>query len=490
MFLILDGVGAHYGQLTRAMRAAIVTGQLSAGTKMPSSRALAEELNYSRTTVLASYDQLRAEGYIDGRAGSGTYVSTLASEAIVQAPVGAWSVVAPSRFASRVREQSEWSMAPSRRKLRFDMQYASSLINPGLGASWARRLARAATEMPFGYGVDQGLLALREQICRYVAKSRNIQTTPDRVIIVSGTQQALALCSRVLVDEGDAIAMEEPHYCAARQQFAAHGARVLLMPTDSDGLVCRALPTAAPRLILVTPAHQFPSGAVMSLPRRLQLLNYAGARFCWIVEDDFDGGLHHESKPLPPMRSLDRNDRVIHFGTLSRMMFDSLGLSYMIVPEALRDDFVHAKNLVDFPCSAIDQLALAHFMDDGGFERHMRFVHKELRVRHRAMIDGLRCYAGERVKIAGAHSGMHLVGWMPDYDHDEVETLVASAAHRGLGLYSIARFYQVRPSTPGLVLGYAALSKAQIRDALQLFGECLNTIDARAQRLMEVGGDS
>jgi GntR family transcriptional regulator/MocR family aminotransferase len=363
------------------------------------------------------------------------------------------------------------------------MQYASSLINPGLGASWARRLARAATETAFGYGVDQGLPFLREQICRYVAKSRGIQTTPDRVIVVSGTRQALALCSRVLVDEGETIAIEDPQYFGTRQQFAAYGARVLPMPTDNEGLICRALPTAAPRLILVTPAHQFPSGTVMSLQRRLQLLNYAGARFCWIVEDDYDGGLHHDSQPLSPMRALDRNDRVIHVGTLSRVMFGSLRFGYMIVPEALRDDFVHAKNLADFSFSAIDQLALAHFMDDGGFERHIRFVHKELRVRHRAMIEGLRCYAGERVKIAGAHSGMHLVGWMPDYDHDEVETPLASAADCGLGLYSIARFYLVRPSTPGLVLGYAALSVTQIRDALQLFGECLNTIDARARRL-------
>jgi GntR family transcriptional regulator/MocR family aminotransferase len=198
------------------------------------------------------------------------------------------------------------------------------------------------------------------------------------------------------------------------------------------------------------------------------------------VEDDYDGELRYDSSPLPALRSLDGDDRVIYVGTFSKVMFGALRLGYMVLPEALCDDFINAKYLCDRGNPAIEQAALAHFMEDGGFERHLRYMTRELNARRRELIAGLQQYAGDRVQIADAHAGMHVTVWLPDYDHAQVDALIADAHERGLGLYSIAPHYRTAPAVPGLILGYCGLSKAQLHEAMQLFGECLDAVDAAA----------
>ena len=482
MFLELDGQGPQYRQLIRALRAAILSGRLPAHARLPSTRELALELGCSRITALAAYEQLRTDGYIDGQVGSGSYVNALPIETMPQSQVGTTSITAQSRYAERARQFQGLSIAERHRGVRFDMQYGSSHINPSLSAIWARELSRAATQSPLGYGADQGLLALREQVCSYLSLRRGIQTSVDRVLIVSGTEQAIALTARVLINEGDTVAIEEPHYWGASQQFSAHGTRLLPIRSDNEGLLCSELPAVAPRLVLVTPAHQFPSGAVLSLTRRIELLSYADKAPCWIVEDDYDSELRYDSQPLATLHSLDNRDRVIYVGTLSKVMFGALRLGYMVLPQALRDDFVNAKCLDDRGCPTIEQAALAHFMEDGGFERHLRYITRELRSRRRELIEGLHRHAGERVEIGGTHAGMHVVVWLPDYNHAQIDALITLACERGLGLHSIAPHYNERPVVPGLMLGYCGLSNVQLRDATQLFGKCLDAIDAIARR--------
>lgn len=488
MFLQLDGDGAHYGQLIRAIRAAILSGRLTGGIKLPSSRALALEMGCSRTTVFAAYEDLRAEGYITGRPGSGSYVSTSTIKVLPTLLASRRLAAPPSRLAMRAQQQKEWPVPPRHPSLRFDMRCGSSQINPVLGAIWARELTWAATHTAADLGSAWGLPALREQICQHLALRRGVQVTPDRVLIISGPQQAIALSAQTLLNEGDTVVLEDPHCIEARQQFEVYGANTIPIATDNDGLVCSALPTAPPRLIVVGPAYQFPSGSLMSLSRRIELLNYAENKSCWILEFDTDSELRCDSKPLAPLCSLDRSDMVIYAGTLSKLMFGPLQLGYMVLPEMMQDAFAVAKSLDDFSCSAIQQAALAHFMANGGFERHLRHVHRELHARHREMIEGLHRHAGQRVEVAGTPVGMHLIVWLPHYDHMQLEALIALASERGLGLYSIAPHYQVRPASPGLLLGYGALSKAQLRDAMQLFGECLDTLDATAQQRMRAVG--
>ena len=480
MFLELDGHGPHYSQLTRAMKSAILSGRLAAGARLPPTRVLAEDLGVSRITVLTAYEQLRAEGYIVGRVGSGSYVSTSQADPMPPRRTTPRSIAPLTRYAKRARQLADWSITAKHRDRRLDMQYGRPQVNPTLGAIWGRELAWAATHTKLDCTNIQGLPALREQICDYVARRRGIRTSPDQVLIVGGTQQAVALTSRVLLDEGDEVALEEPHYFSASQQFSAHGASLLAIPTDHEGLVCSALPKQAPRLVMVTPSHQFPAGPALSLSRRQELLRYARETGCWIMEDDYDNELRYDASALPALRSLDGDDRVIYVGTFSRVMFGALRLGYMVLPEALCGDFINAKYLCDRGSPAIEQAALAHFMEYGGFERHLRYVTRELGARRRELIAGLQQHAGDRVQIADSHAGMHVTAWLPNYDHAQVDALIADAHERGLGLYSIAPHYRKPPDVPGLALGYCGLSRAQLQEAMQLFGECLDAVDAAA----------
>lgn len=478
MFLILDGDGPQYSQLTRAMRGAILSGRITAGRRLPPTRQLAQELGFSRTTVLSAYEQLRAEGFIESRAGSGSYVAEL--QASLPPPPTARAVVPPSRYAGRARAMQVRRVARLQHGMRYNLQHGHPLINPSLSETWGRELARAAAYTATKSVSPQGLRALRVQICEYLAQRRGLQTVPENILIVSGTQQALSLAARVLLNEGDAVVLEEPHYFGAYQTMLAHGARVCAVPVDHEGLLCASLPKPSPPLICVTPSHQFPTGAAMSLQRRLELLRHATTQRCWILEDDYDGDLGHASQAVAALRSLDQDDRVIYVGTLSKVMFGSIRLAYMVLPTALRDDFINAKFLSDFSCSGIEQAALAHFMESGGFERHLRLVRKELKLRREELIRGLRHHGGERVDIAESSAGMHVVIWLHGYDHPRMQALIDLARERGLGLYPIAPHYIEAPARAGLLMGYGSLSAQELRDAMQLFGGCLDEMDRRA----------
>lgn len=479
MFLELDGHGPHYAQLIRVLKSSILDGRMAAGSRLPPTRELALELELSRTTVLAAYEQLRAEGFINGRVGSGSYVAGLQLAPLLRRIANSADTAA-SRYAERARQFRERRIGRLHFGLRYDLRYGDPLTNPALNAAWGRELARAAAYSPLTVTGAWGLLALRQQICEYLARRRGLQAQPDDILIVTGTQQAYALCARVLLDEGDTAVLEEPRYFGAYHILVAHGARLCPVRSDDDGLVCHELPEAAPKLICVTPSHQFPTGAVMSLSRRMELLRYAESKRCWIVEDDYDGEFRYDAHPLAALRSLDEGDRVIYAGTFSKTLFGALRMGYLVLPAALRDDFITAKYLSDVSSPGIEQAALAHFMESGGFERHLRHARKELRTRREAMIAGLHRYAGDRVRIVHSPAGMHVVAWLNGYDHDRAEALITHAHDRGLGLYPMAPHYFTPPAQPGLLLGYCSLSVAELREAMQLFGECLDTVPACA----------
>ncbi len=479
MFLELDGHGPQYAQLIRALKSAILDGRMAAGSRLPPTRELALEQGISRTTVLAAYEQLRAEGFIQGRVGSGSYVTGLQLTPSTRRVVNA-AEPAASRYAERARRFRERRIARMHFGLRYELRYGDPLTNPTLNAAWGRELARAAAYSSLTVTGSWGLLALREQICHYLARRRGLAARPEDILIVTGTQQAHALCARVLLDEGDTAVLEEPHYFGAYHVLAAHGAQLHPVRCDDDGLVCSELPEAPPKLICVTPSHQFPTGAVLSLPRRLELLRYAANKRCWILEDDYDGEFRYDAHPLAALRSLDEGDRVIYAGTFSKTLFGTLRLGYLVLPAALREDFITAKYLCDVSSPGIEQAALAHFMESGGFERHLRHARKELHARREAVIAGLKRHAGDRVRIVHSPAGMHVVAWLEGYDHERAEMLIEYAHARGLGLYPMAPHYFVPPPCPGLLLGYCSLSVTELREAMQLFGECLNAVPAKA----------
>ena len=476
MYLELDGRGPLYDQLTRALKASILDGRIAAGTQLPPTRELAQELEISRTTVLAAYEQLRAEGFIDGRVGSGSFVSQLQTRPSVHPNRG--PIDAPSRYAQRARAACNWEIPRLHRGLRYNLEYGYPMINPALHNAWGRELARAAAYTRLNAIEAAGLGVLRKQTCDYLARRRGIQAQPEDILIVSGTQQAINLVARVLVNEGDPVVLEEPHYFLAHQALIAHGAELVAVRTDEHGLVCDELPAQAPRLIYVTPSHHFPSGAVLSMQRRLDLLHYAERQQCWVLEDDYDGEFRYDAHPLAALRSLDEQDRVIYVGTFSKVMFGGLRLAYMVMPAALRADLINAKYLGDMACPVIEQAALARFMEDGGFERHLRASRKELKARREALIAGLKEHARERVQIVDTPAGMHLLVWLRDYDAARREALVAYAHDHGLGLHPVSPLYLHAPERQGLLLGYCSLSVNELREATRLFGQCLDHMEA------------
>jgi GntR family transcriptional regulator/MocR family aminotransferase len=478
MYLQLDGQGPLHVQLARAMREAILDGRLKPGARLASTRLVSRELGLSRTTVLAAYEQLRAEGVIAGKVGSGSYVSTVLTSA--PAPTAPTALAPPSRYAQRMQDALRRPAPSTSSHLRYHMQYGAPLINPALTTAWSRELAHAARYTDPHYPDPQGLPRLREAICDYLARRRGVRTDPGRVLIVNGTQQALTLTARVLLDEGDPVVLEEPRYFGAYHVYRTHGAELLPVPVDGEGLVCARLPERAPRLAFVTPSHQFPSGAVMSLRRRMELLRYAQRHACWVVEDDYDSEFRYDVHPLPALRAMDEHDQVIYIGTFSKALLGSLRLGYMVLPSALCDYFKRAKWLDDMGASSIEQAALANFMHGGAFERHLRRASQMLKARRTVLIEGLRRHAGDRLEINDSHAGMHLVAWLRDMDHAQCEALIEYASGQGLGLHPIAPSYFSPPPRPGLLLGYAGLSVAELQAAAALLGHCLRTLPAAA----------
>jgi GntR family transcriptional regulator/MocR family aminotransferase len=489
MFLQLDSQGPRYAQLTRALKNAILTGRCAPATRLPATRSLARDLDLSRNTVLAAYEQLAAEGFIEGRIGSGCYVAEFAQGAAVPQPAPARPATprktearAPrlSRRGQRMRDLYDRTI-PGRqhRGLRYNLQYGVPMTNPQLASAWRRELNHAAAHAFTDYPDPAGLLGLREQVCDYLARRRGIVATPDDVLIVSGTQQAFALAADVLLDEGDQVVIEDPHYQGARQVLQASGAEVLGCRVDHDGLVTDDLPRrTSARLAIVTPSHQFPTGAVLSLARRMELLAWAERVGCWLIEDDYDGEFRYDARPLAALKSLDRGERVIYIGTFSKVLFPSLRLGYMVLPPGLRDAFVAAKWLSDRGCPAIEQAALARLIASGAFERHLRATAKTLKTRRAALLSALRRHAGDAVEIADSSAGMHVVAWLPRLRHAQARELIERARARGLGVYSIAPYCMKPSPRPGLILGYADLPPADLEAAMRLFGECLCDVGA------------
>ncbi|RDZ26861.1 PLP-dependent aminotransferase family protein [Lysobacter silvisoli] len=474
MHLELDGRGPLQSQLVRALKEAVLSGRVAQGVRFPPTRALAQQLQVSRNTVLAAYEQLRAEGFMQGRVGSGSYVATPIVPA-VPAPAAPERLEPTSDYIRRLRACHDHTRMPGRRieGTRYSFQYGVPFTNPLLTSAWARALSHAALYTPPTYPTAHGNPALRAAACEYVAHRRGVIATPDDVIIVAGTQQAINLTARVLLDPGDAAVIEEPQYFATREALYTHGARLVPVPIDREGLRADRLPRTPPRLICVTPSHQFPTGRLMSLQRRLALLDYARRHDCWIFEDDYDGEFRYDAQPHAALRSLDECGRVIYVGSFSKVLFPSLRLGYIVVPPALRDDFISAKWVDDFGSPAIEQAALAQFMADGSFERHLRRTGKTLKQRRTALLEGLREHCGEYLEIEDSHAGMHLLVWLRGRNAAQGEALIAHASRRALGLYSIAPYYLHAPDRAGLLMGFGAMSVTEIGEAAKLFGECL-----------------
>lgn len=332
------------------------------GTLLPSTRALAAELGVARSTVTTAFEQLLAEGYIESRQGTRARVASSPSAMSARPAEASPAMPAPqlSRFGHAAMALP-MRYAPPQAGLSADFRYGdlSPLEFPAL--AWKQSLNAAALSRPerLAYGDPCGLPRLREALCAYVWRARGIRCDPGQIIITSGSQQALDLCARILLDPDEAFAIEEPCYLMARQVFAATGATAIPVPVDAAGMLVSHLDDITARLVYVTPSHQYPLGGVMPLQRRQALLAWANAANAYIVEDDYDGEYRYDIKPVPPLQTLGDGGRVIYVGTVSKTLSPTLRLGYMVVPPTLHRAVAKAKELTDRHASVIDQAALA-----------------------------------------------------------------------------------------------------------------------------------
>jgi GntR family transcriptional regulator / MocR family aminotransferase len=470
MHLTLDKKGTLYDQIARATKLEILEGRIVAGTRLPSTRTLATALGVARKSVLQAYELLCAEGLAIARGGSGTRVAKV-SPATRPPPQ---AQVPLSSYATRVQSLPPITLAGAHvsGRPKYNLLYGEPLIDSGLFHSWRRKLAAAALRAGPAYPAAGGYLPLRRAIADYLARRRGVLCSAADILIVGGTQQALTLVERVLLDAGERVVVEDPHYQLALHSLLAHGAQLINGPTDDEGLIVRELPHRRTRLVFVTPSHQFPSGVVMSLNRRLDLLKWAARTGSWIFEDDYDTEFHAGSRPLPALRSLDLADRVLYVGSFSKTLFPSLRLGYIVCPAALRDALYKAKLLDDLGSPSVEQAALATFIQSRQYEKHLRKSVKELINRRRTVVDALQRLAGSHIEIGPHQSGMHFVVWFRHLDFDELDAFIERAKSLGLGLHPIHPYYRERPARPGLLIGYAGLSAGQLKTAVELFARC------------------
>ncbi|HWY67082.1 MAG TPA: PLP-dependent aminotransferase family protein [Terriglobales bacterium] len=470
---------ALHEQIYDAYRTAIIDRSLRAGQRVPSTRMLAGELGISRIPILNAYAQLLAEGYFEGRVGAGTVVSKSLPDQVT--PI-------------RLRTVPSSKKAPRGPRV---LSKRSSLLSPFNNVAWSRgwgpfgvsqvafdqfpfriwnslvtRHCRKVRAESLDYGSPMGSIDLREAVAAYLRTARGVRCEADHIIIVSGSQQALEISTRVLLDPGSSVWMEEPGYRLARSVFAFNGCQIVPVPVDSEGLNVAAGVKQCPnaRAAFVSPSHQYPLGVTMSASRRLQLLDWAEGSGSWIIEDDYDSEYRYENMPIPSLQGLDSNSRVIYIGTFSKVLFPSLRLGYIVLPPDLVERFLAARLAMDISPAGFHQAVLADFIREGHFSRHIRRMRLLYGKRRSVLIESIRKQLGLAAEVVGGQAGMHLSLTVKGIDDREI---AERAASQRLWLVPLSSSYLRKPARQGFILGFGSTGVEQIPDAVSKLGALL-----------------
>ncbi|MDU9408822.1 PLP-dependent aminotransferase family protein [Pseudomonas sp. zfem001] len=454
-------------QLYQALRERILDGRLASGTRLPASRELAALLGISRNTVTRALDQLYAEGYVAGRVGDGTYVAELPHNR----PTVAITAEADSPALQLLQ----------RHHLATPAKGAPRAFRIGVPAfdlfpfeTWARlqaRFWRKPSPARLGYGDPAGDLQLRELIAAYLRNSRGLTCEAPQVLITCGSQQAISLCAQLLVQPGARVALENPGYRAAGHAFAVAGAQLCGIEVDGEGLDVSALQRLNDcQLAYVTPAHQYPTGVTLSLPRRLALLEWAKRVNGWIIEDDYDGEYRYSGTPLAPLAALDEQQRVIYIGTFGKLAFPALRLGYLVLPPALAESFARRQALEMRHSEIGSQAVMAEFIAAGHFQRHIRRMRLAARSRRDALLAAWPAMIPGCSSLPAVDAGLHLSIKVESLARER--ELITAARAAGIEMNPLSDYWLPGSETAedaraGLVLGFAAVPEAQIVEAVQ-----------------------
>jgi len=449
---------------------------------MPSSRSLARQYALSRGTVTAAFDSLQSEGYIGAQVGSGSYVShNLPEESLLSQQDDAPCVTPPSRAAlssrGRTAVQDLRLLPPSHSLGRAFRSYepAIDLFPVTLWSRVAGRVLRNAPRSLYGQGDARGYLPLRKAIAEYVGAARGVRCDASQVIVTSGAQQALDLIARLLIDPGDPILMEDPGYPGAVFALRAAGARVIPIPVDQEGLnledVRRHSPQA--KLAYVTPSNQFPLGITMSAKRRRELLDWAARANAWIIEDEYDAEYRYSGRPLAALQSMDEAGCVIYIGTFTKMLFNSLRLGFLVVPERIADDFIAARTILDRHPPTLDQAILAEFILEGHFGHHVRRMRQMYAHRIAALSEIARQRLHGILDVVHAESGMRTMAWIKTGESDG--KVAERARARGLELTALSEFTMCHAHPAALVLGFAGCTASELHRGVDVLANVLES---------------
>jgi GntR family transcriptional regulator/MocR family aminotransferase len=458
-------------QIYDGFRAAIVDGGLHPGQRIPSTRILAREIGVSRFPVLSAYAQLLAEGYLESRVGAGTVVSaslpeqmTTSGPANTRSPAAQRGSRRAARRCSHLPRKQDYPWIFHFGPFRVG-QVALDQFPAHIWSGLVSRRCRALCTQSVHYGGLMGHESLRRAIANYLKVSRSVRCEPGQILIVNGSQQALEITARVLLDPGARVWIEDPSYRLARDVFALNESRLVPVPVDAEGLKVAAgiRKYRRARAAFVSPSHQFPLGVTLSASRRLQLIDWAQSSDAWIIEDDYDSEFRYESLPIASLQGLDTNSRVIYIGTFSKVLFPSLRLGYIVVPPDLIGRFVSMRRVMDLGPPTLYQEVLADFIEEGHFARHIRRMRVHYGTLRRVLFDHLTGILGDSIEVVGDEAGMHLTVLLRRRHRDE-DLAHRAIAHK-LSLWPLSRSYMGAPRQ-GLILGFGGTTVEQIPDAV------------------------
>ncbi|WP_042163693.1 PLP-dependent aminotransferase family protein [Paenibacillus gorillae] len=449
------------------LRERIFKGRYAAGSRLPSTRDIASELGVSRALVVEVYEQLIAEGYSEGRQGSGTYVLDLGSSRSFQdrlttsddAPAGIMSTeFAETRFNG------------------IDFRPSFPALEHIPYKKWKEITLSVYDNVHssvFGYEEDPaGNWLLRTNICRYLLRVKGIQCSPSQVVVTAGATQAIALLCRLLLKQGDTVAIEDPTANFIHSIFASTGADIVPVPVDDHGLCVDDLPVhSQPKCVFVTPSHQFPFGSILSIGRRIQLLDYARQTGSYIIEDDYDSEFRYAGMPVHALRELDA-ERVVYVGTFSKNLFPSLRLGYMVVPQEILKPLLHLKRMTDMQCPSLSQITLARFMADGHLERHIARMKRIYGKRRNRLISALTEAFGSGVTISGDAAGLHLIAKLSGHKFDS--RTAAQVEEQNIKIYPAERYTITKGKyEESLIMGFGNVTETQIAEGIKTIAELI-----------------
>jgi GntR family transcriptional regulator/MocR family aminotransferase len=483
----LDRMAAEplHQQLYRQIRDELVSGSFSDGSsRLPSSRALATDLGISRLTVNLAFEKLHAEGYLRSRVGSGTFVADSLPETFLSSgrPRMRLLVERPPRLSDRVK-----NLPDKRVGKQFDLGIAGppgvSFV-PALPALdefpidiWERLRAQVLAKKGahlLQYASSRGDPDLRKAIAAYLCDYRGARCHPDQIVITAGTQQAMMISATALVNRGEVAWIEDPGFYQARRAFGFAGATVVPRPVDQEGIViARPSKQPPPKIIYVTPSHQFPLGMTMSLARRTALIDFAREHDAYIFEDDHNSEFRFTGPPLPCLQGLDNSGRVIYAGTMSKILYASLRLGYLLAPEQLVEPMIKIRAVMDQHSPAIDQATLARFLTEGYFLSHIKRMRKLYSDRRDFFIEQFNKLLSEYFILQVPEAGLHFVAWLRRKEDLPLITRVCTEI--GIRPSPLSSCFIKAELNPALTFGFAAWSRAQIREGLAKFASSLNS---------------